>query len=131
MGHYYHHEAPLGDLVSWDSSEEESDASSDADAEEVWDPLMDFQEGESERELYILMEPKIEQEEEGLTVTVSDTFERFHPMIYIGRLQLQSQEIFLHQILFQHRLLDTRYQSTRLPTSCASSSRRPSLASAL
>ena len=84
MGHYYchHHDAFLGDLFS----EEESGASSDE--EEVWDPLMDFQEGEAEREINILVEPKIEQDEDGLNVTVSDTFERFHPMIYIGELKL-------------------------------------------
>ena len=62
MGHYYHHEA-LGDLVSSDSGEEESD-------EEVWDPLMYFQEGEPIRELNIFMETKIERQDDGLTVTV-------------------------------------------------------------
>ena len=76
MGHY-HHEALLGDLVS-----SESDSSSDE--EDVWDPFMDFQEGEPDREVNILMLPKVEKEEDGLTVTVSDTFERFYPMIYIG-----------------------------------------------
>jgi len=100
MGHYYHHEV-LGDLVSWDTREEESDASSDA--EEVWDPFMDFQEGESERELYILTEPKIEQEEEGLTVTVSDTFERFHPMIYIA--PFAGHEISINETADQLRLI--------------------------
>lgn len=77
MGHYYCHQddAFMGDLFS----EEES-----SDEEEVWDPLMDFQEGEAEREINILVEPKIEQDEDGLTLTVSGTFERFHPMIYIA-----------------------------------------------
>ena len=84
MGHYYHHEALLGDLVSLDSGEEES-------FEEVWDPLMFFQEGEAERTLNIFMEPKIERQEDGLTVTVSDTFERFHPLIFTGELQSQNE----------------------------------------
>ena len=79
MGHY-HHEALLGDFVSWDSFDEESSS----DEEEVWNPFMEFQEGEPDREVNIIMEPKVEQEEDGLTVTVSDNFERFHPMIYIG-----------------------------------------------
>ena len=79
MGHY-HHEALLGDFVSWDSFDEESSS----DEEEVWNPFMEFQEGEPDREINILMDPKVEQEEDGLTVTLSDTFERFHPMIYIG-----------------------------------------------
>lgn len=79
MGHY-HHEALLGDLVSWDSFDEESSS----DEEDVWDPFMDFQEGEPEREVYILMMAKVDPEEDGLTVTLSETFERFHPMIYIG-----------------------------------------------
>ena len=86
MGHYYHHEAVLGDLVSLDSGEEESD-------EEVWDPLMYFQEGEPIRELNIFMETKIERQENGLTVTVSDTFERFHPLIYIGKLRFQNLHV--------------------------------------
>ena len=81
MGHYNynHHEDLLGDLVS-----SESDSSSDEE-EDVWNPLMDFQEGEPVGDLNILMLPKVEQEEDGtVSVTVSDTFERFYLMIYIG-----------------------------------------------
>ena len=114
MGHYHQHEDLLGDLVSTDSFSEESDSSSDE--EDVWNPLMEFQEGEPIRDINILMLPKVE-EEDGLTVTVSDTFERFYPMIYIGMCTpdylrksgtIQANLCFNTYILFQHRLPDTR-----------------------
>ena len=95
MGHY-HHEALLGDLVSWDSFDEESSS----DEEDVWDPFMDFQEGEPEREVNILMMAKVDPEEDGLTVTLSETFERFHPMIYIGTI-IKHQSVRLFEYMWE------------------------------
>ena len=74
MGHIHH---GAEDLVS-------SELDSSSDEEDVWDPFMDFQEGEPTREVNILMLPKVEQDEDGLTITVTGDFERLHPMIYIG-----------------------------------------------
>lgn len=100
MGHYHQHEDLLGDLVSSDSFSEESDSSSDE--EDVWNPLMEFQEGEPIRDINILMLPKVE-EEDGLTVTVSDTFERFYPMIYIA--PFAGHEISINETADQLRLI--------------------------
>jgi len=100
MGHYNynHHEDLLGDLVS-----SESDSSSDEE-EDVWNPLMDFQEGEPVRDLNILMLPKVEQEEDGtVSVTISDTFERFYPMIYIA--PFAGHEIAINETADQLRLI--------------------------
>lgn len=98
MGHY-HHEALLGDLVSWDSFDEESSS----DEEDVWDPFMDFQEGEPDREINILMMAKVDPEEDGLTVTLSETFERFHPMIYIAL--FAGREIAINETADQLRII--------------------------
>ena len=84
MGHYYHHEDLLGDLVSSESFAEGSDSS----FEDVWDLFMDFPEGEPIKETREML-PKVEQEEDGLNIKVSDTFERFRPRIYIGTMNNQ------------------------------------------
>ena len=72
-----------GDLKSPNQNSKTNDDLSDmdlltSDEEEVWNPFMELQ--EPPREVNILNLPKVEQEEDGLTVTLSDTFERFHSM---------------------------------------------------
>ena len=76
MGHVFHEAL---ELVT--SSEEEEELS----LEEVWNLHMNFQEGEWEPHRdRILMDPKQENTEDGMTITLTDNFERFYPLIYEG-----------------------------------------------